>query len=155
MYIGSLNLSCLFSLQIYVYSKDNLYTYGPQMPDRRNNNTPHSVLRPLPPLPVPNNNPILSQLVPQPTTSSLNEDSARASSPQELYEAIFTDRQSPAARPPSISPVNGDIPLEEGPPPYESIAEAHQSSPVSLRESQVLKLRREIGHPSGVRLMVS
>ncbi|CAG2171221.1 unnamed protein product [Oppiella nova] len=53
----------------------------------------------------------------------------------------------------ALEPLNSHVPAEEGPPPYELIA-ATSSAPVSLRESQVLRLRKEIAHPSGVRLMV-
>ncbi|XP_054154042.1 uncharacterized protein LOC128952642, partial [Oppia nitens] len=53
------------------------------------------------------------------------------------------------------TPLNSSAPVDEGPPPYESVSTTDLSqTPVSLRESQVLRLRKEIAHQSGVRLMV-
>lgn len=139
----------------YIDLKDNLYTDGPQFPDRFSN-TLRSNWRPLPPLPVPTAD--VSPVPVATTSSSVSPQPVRSASPQELYEAIFTadTHTQPTAppRPQSSEPLSADIPADEGPPPYESIGESLQSSPMSLRESQVVRLRKEILHPSGVRLMV-
>ena len=119
--------------------KDNLYTNGPQVSARQ-------AWRPLPPIPVANS----SNIAPVATTSTASEP--RANSPTEIYEAIFDERTVPQ-RATSLEPLNSNVPIEEGPPPYEAIS-VNPPSPVSLRESQVLRLRKEIAHPSGVRLMV-
>jgi hypothetical protein len=123
--------------------KDNLYSKDPQLPPRRNS------WRPLPPLPIVNPTTPPEQL---PTTSTANTALLRA--PTELYEAIFETTNNRSQRPHTLEPLNSHVPLEEGPPPYESIS-GTDSTPVSLRESQVLRLRKEIAHPSGVRLMVA
>lgn len=127
-----------------IQPKDNLYTSDPQLPPRRNS------WRPLPPIPVVNTRPALT---PEPTTSS-NSEPLHLRAPTELYEAIFDTTNNRPQRPHSLEPLNSHVPLEEGPPPYESIS-ANNLTPVSLRESQVLRLRKEIAHPSGVRLMVN
>ena len=123
--------------------KDNLYTNGPQLPARQ-------VWRPLPPIPATS-----IMTAPIATTSTAGAAELRSSSPIEIYEAIFDERNGQQRSAPSLEPppLSSNVPAEEGPPPYESISVSH-TNPVSLRESQVLRLRREIAHPSGVRLMV-
>lgn len=124
--------------------KDNLYTKDPQLPPRRNS------WRPLPPLPTVNRRVDLeiAQIA-----SSSSAQSTLLRPPIELYEAIFDTTNNRPQRPHSLEPLSSQIPLDEGPPPYESIS-VNDLTPVSLRESQVLRLRKEIAHPSGVRLMV-
>lgn len=158
--------------------KENYYTKDPNV--KWNRMSTMSANRPLPPIPntAGSNNgrvtspPTHAQVDPQASSISRNSlgfgnTGQEIANENSVYEPIFSSETSPSR----LSGSNSDsllpgLPSEDGPPPYDtnqlndstssaqSMIVNNDSTLLSLRESQVLKLRKEIAHDNGVRVVV-
>ncbi|XP_074603516.1 uncharacterized protein LOC141857027 isoform X2 [Brevipalpus obovatus] len=113
---------------------------------------------------------------PRPTTvaaQSRNQNSTENSDNQPSYEPIFVSTTQRLGNV-SLDERMTHLPPEEGPPPYEDVDQAiltsgntnqanasgslsssrNDQNPLSLRESQIFRLKREIVHKDGVRVLV-
>ncbi|RWS29394.1 hypothetical protein B4U80_07903 [Leptotrombidium deliense] len=137
--------------------KDNYYSKEPSFMWRRRS---LPSVRPLPP--IPSQNIDIQMNTPPQTTASANEPLTTETSPNSLYEPLYNSRRDtlPAA-------IRGHssidiLPLQSRDSSrntefisFNSLSTSQQQSqPLSLRESQVLKLQTEISHKDGVRVMI-
>ncbi|RWS11545.1 hypothetical protein B4U79_10438 [Dinothrombium tinctorium] len=140
--------------------KDNYYSKEPSLTFRR---TSLPSVRPLPPIPSQqssNNNDTHSS----PNSSARDIESNGESSNHQnalspnatnaLYEPLFNSQRLASATSQLSTEVNSGDSLDRELASRGSLAASQQTQPLSLRESQVLKLQREISHKDGVRVMI-